>query len=375
MKYSLIIPCKNGGAYLPTCVNSIISQSYSDFELIISDDHSEDNTGEYLDSINDSRVKKVIPPNGMSMAEHWEWALQQAQGEWVMFVGQDDLVQNYFFKLADIATRMAKQNGVYSIMSKRAYFFWPGCEFQYGNVAIDFDCTLRFEKRKMNTEVIKTLLGFQIYFVLPEMYTNSLFHRDLLKKARTLQEGRTLTTHPQDANLAAIAARLEDSFIYSHIPLGWIGSSPKSAGLAITAKKADKNVALDALNATYINSIKISKFSYNELAGDFSLGSHLIYFWQALISTINLEENRYTWISSKVYKICMFTIAWVAIKKNKRNELKNLFIEALQKNGIGFIWVQVLKVPIGIFVGIGKRINSLMGKTLGKHKKYSIREM
>ena len=39
-KYSIIIPCYNGMPYVKSCVDSIINQNYTDYELIISEDHS-----------------------------------------------------------------------------------------------------------------------------------------------------------------------------------------------------------------------------------------------------------------------------------------------------------------------------------------------
>jgi glycosyltransferase involved in cell wall biosynthesis len=50
-KYSIIIPARNGGKYLPTCINTILEQSYGDYELIISDDHSSDDSKQYLASL------------------------------------------------------------------------------------------------------------------------------------------------------------------------------------------------------------------------------------------------------------------------------------------------------------------------------------
>ena len=50
-KYSIILPARNGFNYLPTCINTIIDQNYNDYELIISDDHSNDGTKQYLNNL------------------------------------------------------------------------------------------------------------------------------------------------------------------------------------------------------------------------------------------------------------------------------------------------------------------------------------
>ena len=97
LKYSIIIPVRNGIQYLPSCINTILVQKYSNYELIISNDHSTDGTKEYLDTLsNNKNIKIIEPAEPLSMTEHWEWALSHATGEWQIFVGQDDGLQHYF---------------------------------------------------------------------------------------------------------------------------------------------------------------------------------------------------------------------------------------------------------------------------------------
>ena len=59
-KYSIILPVRNGGHYVKICVDSILAQTYTDFNFIVLDNCSTDGTLEWLLSLNDSRIK-VIP--------------------------------------------------------------------------------------------------------------------------------------------------------------------------------------------------------------------------------------------------------------------------------------------------------------------------
>ena len=309
-KYSIIIPVRNGGKYLPTCVETITSQGFNDYELIISDDHSTDETCYFLNTIVHPNVTIVYPPEGLSMTEHWEWALSHAQGEWLIFVGQDDGLQLYFFQLAEILTPIALKTKVRTIMSSRANFFWPGCNDVYGNIAVGYYASNKIELKNSKYQALRALLGFQNYFVLPEMYTTSLFHRDILEEVKKKQKGKVLVAHPQDANLAAIACSLDKRYLESEIPLGWVGTSPKSAGLAISTKDANdiqgKN-ELDKLRREYAGKIEKSAFPYNPLAGDFSFGSCILYFWQTLLQTKHLRNRVSNMvIESGFFKTIMF---------------------------------------------------------------------
>lgn len=191
-KYSLIIPCYNGLPYIKTCITSILSQKYTDYELILSEDHSSDGTAEYLDSLKEvNNVKILHCPQRMSMAEHWEWAQSFATGEWQLFIGQDDGIQGYFFELADRLTAICDKKKLEVIMSERAYFFWPGCEETYGNVMLNYHSEDYYKildtRKEMRRALYDTALS---YMDLPSMYTTSLFKKTLIDEIKQKQNGK-----------------------------------------------------------------------------------------------------------------------------------------------------------------------------------------
>ncbi len=341
-RYSVIIPARNGGDYLKECINTVIPQNYTDYELIISDDHSTDGSREYLAGYkNHLNLKIIEPPRSLSMTEHWEWALSHASGQWQIFVGQDDGLQPYFFHLADILTRKAETAGIRAIMSERAYYFWPGCSAVYGDISVSYRAVKKIKVHYSAAEGIKALLGIQNYFELPEMYTTSLFHSSLLDEVREKQGGRVFTCHPQDANLGVIAVSLEKKYLKSYIPLGWVGTSPKSAGMAISAQniKTDKESSetLKNLNIEYTQKILKSPFKYNYLAGDFSFGDNPLYFWQAFLETTSLRPE---WVNriiiSRTFRYIFFGALqgrmWIHRYPEKK---KQQYREILKINKIG----------------------------------------
>ena len=122
-KYSIIIPVNNVINYLPGAIESIISQDYNNYELIISDDSSTDGTAEYVDTLSHHAIRVIHTPKRMTTAEHFDWALTHAKGEWCIFVGGDDGLQPYFFILADKLTDIATTKNIRAIVIRRAYFF------------------------------------------------------------------------------------------------------------------------------------------------------------------------------------------------------------------------------------------------------------
>lgn len=96
-KISIIIPIYNVEVYLHRCVDSILAQTFTDFELILVDDGSPDNCGAICDDYaqKDSRVHVIHQKNsGPAAARNAgiDWAFENTSSEWLAFVDSDDWV-------------------------------------------------------------------------------------------------------------------------------------------------------------------------------------------------------------------------------------------------------------------------------------------
>ena len=93
MKISIIIPCYNSETYLADCLDSVLCQTFGDFEAILIDDGSRDNTLSIARSYaeKDSRVRIYAKENG-GVAAARNLGLEHAKGEWITFVDSDDLL-------------------------------------------------------------------------------------------------------------------------------------------------------------------------------------------------------------------------------------------------------------------------------------------
>ena len=90
---SIIVPVFNVRNYLSDCIDSIISQSYSDFECILIDDGSTDGSGAICDEYakKDSRIRVFHKENG-GVSSARNIGLDNASGEWIYFVDSDDQI-------------------------------------------------------------------------------------------------------------------------------------------------------------------------------------------------------------------------------------------------------------------------------------------
>lgn len=358
MKYSILIPTFNAGEYLKACVETIVNQGYDDYELLISDDHSTDGTAEILKEFEHPKIKVFFAPYSMSMSEHWEWLLSHASGEWIIFVGQDDGLQPYFFSLAEILTQKAQKHGVRTIQSRRSTFFWPGTEGAYGfeNV-FAYSANAKIEKRSSQWGIFLCLLNIINYFELPIMYTSSMFHSSILQEARRKQNNKVFVTHPQDSNLAALACSLDAHYLYSNIPIGFEGASLKSAGLAV-AEGSDLE-----LKNIYKNKVLSSKLPYCKLIGDFNFSSIVLYFWGSLIQTKSLRSDFLNYVySSKAICYIVFISVYFEKKISTNPAQHDFFVDALNANGCSYSTLLKLIFPYKIIFKLVTYFNSFLSK-------------
>ena len=96
---SIVVPAYNAGPYLTDCLESIIRQTFSDWELIITDDGSSDGTGNIADAFaaNDGRIRVLhLAKQGVSDARNS--GLDTARGNFIAFVDSDDVLEPEYLK-------------------------------------------------------------------------------------------------------------------------------------------------------------------------------------------------------------------------------------------------------------------------------------
>lgn len=111
MKFSVIMPAYNGMHYIDAAVASVLSQSYADFEYIITDDGSTDGTRDYLEKLskNDARVKVIFLEKNGGIGNARNTAIREADGEYILFIDQDDFFVDGAFDM--LAAGLGAANG------------------------------------------------------------------------------------------------------------------------------------------------------------------------------------------------------------------------------------------------------------------------
>ena len=88
---SIIMPSYNTAIYIEETIQSVLNQTYPNWELIIVDDCSNDNTDEVLEKIKDPRIHYLKNEKNSGAAVSRNKALREAKGQWIAFLDSDDL--------------------------------------------------------------------------------------------------------------------------------------------------------------------------------------------------------------------------------------------------------------------------------------------
>lgn len=88
---SIIMNVRNGAAYLREALDSVMAQSFQDWELIVWDDRSTDNSAAIVGEYRDDRIRYVLSPEDTPLGPARNSAMRLARGEWLAFLDQDDL--------------------------------------------------------------------------------------------------------------------------------------------------------------------------------------------------------------------------------------------------------------------------------------------
>lgn len=115
---SVVINCRNSEQFLSPCINSVLNQEYSCFEILLIDNDSTDGTKEIIDSFSDQRIKYYYLDKPLTLGSARNFAIEKAKGDYIAFIDSDDLWTKD--KLEKIISKFSKNVGL--IYSDVLYF-------------------------------------------------------------------------------------------------------------------------------------------------------------------------------------------------------------------------------------------------------------
>ena len=230
--FTVIIPQKNRAEYLRSTLQTCMAQDYPNFEVIVSDDCSDDNSVDVVRDLQrvDSRIKLFAHKHHLGMRDNFEFALSQVRPGFVMALGGDDgLVPGSIWKMY----RILQDTG-------RQLLTWVPASFWYSTPDSNGKNILMIPRKKdhrtkilKSSDFLKKIANTFNYQIdeCPMFYIKGVASTDIIErvKSRTTDHSFYYCPTPDGFSGVVLAGEVED-YAYTEEPLSIGGTTIKSQG-------------------------------------------------------------------------------------------------------------------------------------------------
>lgn len=174
--FSIVIPLYNKGVLIKRTIDSVLSQSFQEFEIVIIDDGSKDDSASYVKEYNDPRIKYYYKKNG-GVSSARNYGIEKVSKDWIVFLDADDeLLPNALQTFRNMIEKYPENK----------YFVGKNVWVKQGQSKDDcLSKALQETKRIVKTNSPHFHLWMQRFYSAPR---NTAIHRSLLTNANGFDE-------------------------------------------------------------------------------------------------------------------------------------------------------------------------------------------
>jgi glycosyltransferase involved in cell wall biosynthesis len=234
---SVVIATRERAGTLAHTLSTALNQKLSDYEIVVSDNCSEDATADVVNSLASERIRYVRTERRLSMCDNYEFALHHASGEYVIFIGDDDAVMPDALSVLARAIRDGEAGCIY--MWPLHIYDWPVAGRPAGLAYLAPIVPRRtLDLRATALRVVQ--LGGWKYYELPSPYHAAIPRRFL--SAIRERTGRVFHSTQPDVFTAMALPSVAHSVVNLGVSVTLNGRSATSNGLGFVAKSALQNI-------------------------------------------------------------------------------------------------------------------------------------
>lgn len=229
--FTVIIPQKNRSEYLVHTIKSCMIQDYPNFEIIISDDFSDDDSVEAIKKLQrqDSRIKLIEHDHHIGMRDNFEEALRAVRPGYVIALGGDDgLVNGGIRRMYELI----KETGREILCWRPAYYKYPDETNSHGQYLLKRGKRDGYKFIKSTDFLNKIAHTFQYQIEeCPMFYMTGVVSTNLINKVRSRSSDNCFYHCPTPDGFSGVvlAGEVED-YVFSYEPLSIVGTTTKSQG-------------------------------------------------------------------------------------------------------------------------------------------------
>lgn len=248
-KVSIIVPTRDRDDTLASCLATIAWQTYSHYEVIVSDNGRADTTRVLVTGLNDDRFRCVKPPRPLSMAHNFEFALSHADGDWLVVLGDDDGLMPSGIERG---LRMLAASGSEALGSLTGRYRWPDHRPGGAEALLSVPTSRGWEWRDSRQAMRRILTRDMSINDTPMTYTGGIVARSLFDRIKRMS-GTFFHSQIPDCYSSFAMLSVLDRYVFCREPLMIAGISGHSHGqvslnLVENAFNRDENIPIhDAL--------------------------------------------------------------------------------------------------------------------------------
>jgi glycosyltransferase involved in cell wall biosynthesis len=221
--FSVVIPTYNRSNLFPLAVRSILNQTYDDFEVVVSDNCSTDDTQAVASQFKDPRVRYVRTPRHMVIADSWEFGRTQARGQLILMLSDDDAMVSCALERFAYEALHQSADFIFSAVAKYRDESFPGPEKNSVDCPA-FSCSSRVVTVD---EFVRPLFEFRPQF---DMHPSAFVFSKAIADSVQQRTGRFFWTNGVEFSAWPISAVFAKEIVFIDAPLNILGRTGKSWG-------------------------------------------------------------------------------------------------------------------------------------------------
>jgi glycosyltransferase involved in cell wall biosynthesis len=239
-KFTIIIPTRNRAETLYWTIKTCLEQDYDNYEIIVSDNNSLDNTKEVVLSFNSDKIKYYRIENTISMTQNFEYALSLVNEGYVSIIGSDDALMPNALYMAD---KLIKKHDLEAIIGRKDYFKWHNVSEENEKGIIRYEVNKKSQIID-SSKMLKVVLNETFdYSKLPSLYCIGFISINPIKRVKEKSNGLFFNSSIPDVYSAIILADEIPKYLFSNFSFFLSGISSQSNGFAFSDPKSNKSLA------------------------------------------------------------------------------------------------------------------------------------
>jgi len=325
LKFSVLLPTKNRLDLLRMAVDTVLRQSYADWEIVIADNASEDDIAGYAAALGEPRVKYVRSDRPLPVTDNWNRALENSSGDYVIMLGDDDgLLKGH---LAEAARLIEAHRRPDLVLTDALLFTYPTVFAGRGSGYLQIGYGVFFEGRRepylvergMAKRAAQDALKLRQSYQYNMQY--SIVSRRLIERVR--RYGPYFQSPYPDFYASNMNLLVAERILAVPRPMVCIGISPRSFGFYYYNRRQEEGTRfLDNL---------LDQPTLQRLAPFLMPGDTLLTCWLAAVDTVreNLREAPVDGTPLRVgYRHYRFLQLWNAASVLPRREVLQVYAAA-----------------------------------------------